>query len=205
MKRVAIVNSGICNLTSVLNAFEYLSMDAEIVDVGTKLDRFSHLVLPGVGAFMQGMQKLKGRGLDEAIRREVEKGKPLFGICLGMQLLASKGEEFGITEGLGLIPGDITKMELSAPGLKLPHVGWNDVSYPRSSILWKGIEEHSSFYFIHSFAYTHIPDEYVIGICEYGDRVVAAVQKGHVFGVQFHPEKSQKPGLQLIRNFVELC
>ncbi len=205
MKRVAIINSGICNLTSVLNAFEYLSMDVEIVDTGIDFDRFSHLVLPGVGAFMQGMQKLRGKGLDEAIRRDVEKGKPLLGICLGMQLLASKGEEFGITEGLGLIPGDITKMKLSAPGLRLPHVGWNDVGYPRSSILWKGIEEHSSFYFIHSFAYTHIPNEFVIGHCEYGDMVVAAIQKEHVFGVQFHPEKSQKPGLQLIRNFVDLC
>lgn len=205
MKRVAILNSGICNLTSVLNAFEYLSKEVEIVDDGSGLDRYSHLVLPGVGTFMQGMQMLKRRGLDEAIRREVDRGKPLLGICLGMQLLASRGEEFGITEGLGLIPGDITKMRLPTPDLRLPHVGWNDVNYPRSSALWRGIEEHTAFYFIHSFAYTHIPDEYVIGICEYGERVVAAVQKDHVFGIQFHPEKSQKPGLQLLRNFVELC
>ena len=205
MQRVAIINSGICNLTSVLNAFEYLSMDVEIVDGPSGLDRFTHLVLPGVGAFMQGMKMLKARGLGDAIRREVDRGKPLLGICLGMQLLASKGEEFGISEGLGLIPGDITKIRLSTPDLKLPHVGWNDVSYPRESPLWKGIEEHTSFYFVHSFAYTHIPDEHVTGICEYGDRVVAAVQKDQVFGIQFHPEKSQKPGLQLLRNVVDLC
>lgn len=151
------------------------------------------------------MHNLCERGLDDAIKEEIKKGKPLLGICLGMQFLASRGEEYGSTDGLGLIPGDIVKIDLPTTELRLPHVGWNDVAYTKSSLLWRGIEERPCFYFIHSYTYDNIADEHVVGTCEYGTQIVAAVQRGMIFGVQFHPEKSQSAGLQLLKNFSELC
>jgi glutamine amidotransferase len=122
-----------------------------------------------------------------------------------MQILSVTGEEFGTTDGLGLIPGYIRKIKLPRPEFRLPHVGWNDVCYTKQSILWNDINENSTFYFAHTYAYHNCMEENIIGVCEYGCRIVSAVQKGRVFGVQFHPEKSQKAGLKLLKNFVELC
>jgi len=206
MTHIGIIDCGISNLTSVKNAFDYLCINAEIVRNPHDLPRYSHLVLPGVGAFRRGMQNLHASGFDEAVVDEVQKGKPVIGLCLGMQLLAEHGEEFGITEGLGLIPGDVVKLQLpSSPEFRLPHVGWNDVQQLKTSRLWRSIDDNTAFYFVHSYVYGSIPDEQVIGTADYGSRMVAVIEHEHIFGTQFHPEKSQKSGLQLLKNFAELC
>jgi glutamine amidotransferase len=206
MKKVAIVNCGVSNLTSVRNAFDVIKIDAEIVDTPERMDRFSHIVIPGVGSYKQGMDNIRGKGFVDFILKEAAKGKPILGICLGMQLLATSGEEFGPVEGLEIIPGRVKKIDLSnTPDLRLPHVGWNDVIYTRKSPIWEGIEEGTSFYFTHSYVYADTDKEHVIGQCEYGEKLIIAIQRDNVCGVQFHPEKSQKPGLQLLKNFVALC
>jgi glutamine amidotransferase len=206
MKKVAIVNCGVSNLTSVRNAFDVIKIDAEIVDTPERMDRFSHIVIPGVGSYKQGMDNIRGKGFVDFILKEAAKGKPILGICLGMQLLATSGEEFGPVEGLEIIPGRVKKIGLSnTPDLRLPHVGWNDVIYTRKSPIWEGIEEGTSFYFTHSYVYADTDKEHVIGQCEYGEKLIIAIQRDNVCGVQFHPEKSQKPGLQLLKNFVALC
>lgn len=206
MTKVAIVNCGVSNLTSVKNAIDALKIDAEIVDIPAQMDRFSHIIIPGVGSYKQGMDHIRNKGFFDLIPKEAAKGKPILGICLGMQLLSTNGEEFGPIQGLNMIPGRVRKIDLSnAPDHRLPHVGWNDVSYAQNSPLWEGIEEGASFYFTHSYVYADIDKQHVIGQCEYGENLIIAIQQDNVFGVQFHPEKSQQSGLQLLKNFAALC
>lgn len=206
MKKVGVINCGISNLTSVVNAFKSLSIEVEVIEKATDMNGFSHLILPGVGSFPRGIENLRNHGFEDEIKENVEKNVPLLGICLGMQLLCDQGEEFGITRGLGLIPGDVTKIQFNASEvLPLPHVGWNEASYLNDSVLYRSIPENSTFYFVHSYAYAHESDEYITGQCQYGNKLPCSIESGNVFGVQFHPEKSQKSGLQLLKNFVELC
>ena len=201
MAKVGIINCGISNLTSVFNALNFLSVKCEIVNDPVLLDGFSHLILPGVGAFPKGMHNLTVNGFDEAIARSVARGKPLLGICLGMQLFALEGEEFRRTKGLGLISGRVTKIKLNSSAFKLPHVGWNSVAFSRPSPLWKSIPDDSAFYFVHSYVYSDLQEDFVIGETNYDNNIIAAVARENVYGVQFHPEKSQKVGLQLLKNF----
>lgn len=206
MKRVAVVNCGVSNLRSVKNAIDFIKIDAEIIDAPAALDRFSHIIIPGVGSYKQGIDNLKNKGFFDLIRKQAAKGKPILGICLGMQLLATSGEEFGPVEGLNIIPGRVKKIDLSnAPDHRLPHVGWNDVIHTRKSPLWEGIEQGASFYFTHSYVYADTDEENVIGRCEYGEQLIIAIRHDNVFGVQFHPEKSQTSGLQLLKNFATAC
>jgi glutamine amidotransferase len=206
MKRVAVVNCGVSNLRSVKNAFDSLKIDIEIIDTPAALDRFSHIIIPGVGSFKQGIDNLKNKGFFDLIPKQAAKGKPILGICLGMQLLATSGEEFGPVDGLNIIPGRVKKIDLSnAPDHRLPHVGWNEVIQSRKSPLWEGIEQGTSFYFTHSYVYADTDDENVIAQCEYGEKLIIAIQHDNVFGVQFHPEKSQASGLQLLNNFATAC
>jgi len=204
MAKVGVIDCDISNLTSIYNAFAYLEVDVEIVK-SNNFDGFSHLVLPGVGSFYQGMKNLREKGIDKAINQYIEKDRPLLGICLGMQLLSKMGEEFGPTEGLGHIPGEVRKIKPLSTEYRLPHIGWNDIHFSRESSLWKDIPKDNPFYFIHSYAYTNIADDNITAYCDYGGEVVAAVEKGNVYGLQFHPEKSQKYGLKILRNFIELC
>lgn len=205
MHHIGIIDYNICNLTSVANAFRNIGCDTEIISDPAKLERCSHMVLPGVGSFAAGMNSLVRSGLDTALRAQVVAGKPLIGLCLGMQLLAEEGEEFGLTAGLALVPGRIVRLRPDNPDLRLPHVGWNDVIRRADSRLLAGIDEPAAFYFVHSFCYHDSSASFVSGFTDYGGPVASVVEHGNVMGVQFHPEKSQKAGLALLRNFVERC
>ena len=203
MDRVGIIDCGISNLASVANAFAAVGVEPMVLRRPGELADHEHLVLPGVGAFGRGMANLADAGLVPAIRQAVVAGAALLGICLGMQLLGLSSEEFGQTPGLGLIEGRVTR--LPAPGLRLPHVGWNEVAPAGECPIWRDVAPGSAFYFVHSYGFAEQQVPWVAGLAEYGGPVVAAVSQGRVHGVQFHPEKSQKAGLKVLENFVTLC
>jgi len=205
MTRVGVIDCGFGNLASVRNAFEHLEVPVETVWAPAGLAACSHLVLPGVGCFQAGMGRLRARGLDEAIRREVAAGKPLLGLCLGMQLLAAEGSEFEPAPGLGLVPGRVVRLAPEDGSLRLPHIGWNDVAFRGPSPLLEGMGEGAAFYFVHSYGFEDADAPMVRGVADYGGAVVACIEQGHVFGAQFHPEKSQAAGLALLGNFAALC
>jgi len=202
--RIGVIDYGISNLTSVLNAFLHIGCDVKTVSNHKSITEFTHLVLPGVGSFPKGMENLQMRGLDEVICREAERGKPILGLCLGMQLFADIGEEFGPTNGLGLIEGHISKIDTGESRLRLPHIGWNKVTFKKNSVIAAGVPESSAFYFVHSYSYSNPNEPYVVGICDYSNEVVAFIEKDNIFGAQFHPEKSQSDGLLLLKNFSEI-
>lgn len=200
--RVGVIDYSISNLASVLNALRHIGVEAERVRDGQRIDQFTHLVLPGVGSFATGMANLRDYDLVEPLRAAAARGTPLLGMCLGMQLLAEEGEEYGPTAGLGLLPGRIVRIETGGSELRLPHVGWNDVTPRGKSRLLAGLPTTSNFYFVHSYAYLAADADYVTGVTDYAGPQVALVEQGNLFGAQFHPEKSQKHGLQLLKNFV---
>jgi imidazole glycerol-phosphate synthase subunit HisH len=200
--RVGIVDYAVSNLTSVRQAFRHLGAEAEVTRDPGRLGGFTHLVLPGVGSFATGMANLQSAGLVEPIRDWAAEGRPLIGLCLGMQLLSEEGEEFGPTAGLGLIPGRVVRMKPADRSLRLPHVGWNEVERRGESRLLAGLGEAPAFYFVHSFCYADPDADYVTGCCEYGGPQVAVIERENICGAQFHPEKSQKAGLSLLANFV---
>jgi glutamine amidotransferase len=201
MIRIGVIDFGISNVGSVRNAFAFLGIEAKLVRGPACMAGCSHLVLPGDGTFPVGMSRLREAGLDEAICAAVDRGTPLLGICLGMQLLAEEGEEFEPTRGLGLTCGRVVLMRPADPRLPLPQIGWNDVHFLRETRLSEGLDEWSSFFFMQSYAFSDPSARAVAGVTEYGGQVVAVIEQGHVFGVQFHPEKSQRAGLAVLRNF----
>lgn len=203
MSRVAIIDYGMCNLGSVRRAFEECGADASVTDDPDDLRDASHIVLPGVGAYGDGMANIRARGWDAAIRRAAEEDcVPLLGICLGMQLLSSRGFESGDTEGLGLIPGEVVKLAPTA-GERIPHVGWNEVQHREGDPLFAGILDGMDFYFVHSYHFRTVDPGHVSASTPYCGGFAAAVRSGNVFGTQFHPEKSSLSGFRLIRNFLD--
>lgn len=202
LTRIDIIDYGMGNVQSVRNAFERLGCEVRVSGDPAALSEAHALVLPGVGAFGEAMNNLQARQLVEPLRAAVlTQGKPLLGICLGMQLLADGSDERGNHAGLGLIPGHVREIPV-APGYRLPHIGWNDVAMRAGAPLFDTLPEKSAFYFVHSYRF-ECPDQYVAGVTDYGTDVVAAVQRERIFGVQFHPERSQRKGLRLLRNFVD--
>jgi imidazole glycerol-phosphate synthase subunit HisH len=201
---VTLIDSGLCNLTSVRNALEYLGAKVTVVATGTKLKNTSRIILPGVGSFGRGMEYLRERGLAEPLKTLALQGVPLLGICLGMQLLAQKGDESGPCDGLGLVAGHVRRIQFSEDTLRLPHVGWNEITFTRPTPLWASLPEPLTLYFTHSFILMEGDDNDIIGTCDYGEPRVVAVQRGNIFGIQAHPEKSQKHGLALLKNFLTL-
>lgn len=199
--KVGIVSFGVGNITSLRNAFAAIGVDVFVAADPAQLDAATHAVLPGVGAFQNGMQRLRAHGFEEPVRRWVGDGRPLLGVCLGMQLFATVGEEHGLADGLGFIPGRCTV--LATGGLRLPHIGWNDAVASREGVLQAGLPREC-YYFVHSFAL--VPDDpaVVALLCTYGTPFAAAVEHGNIFGVQFHPEKSHRAGLALLRRFTEV-
>ena len=197
MGRIAIVDYGVGNLKSVTNAMDYLGLKTCITSDRKELELADAIILPGVGAFPDAADKLRSTGLDRVLLAQAEQ-KPILGICLGMQLLLDRGEEVRECAGLGLVPGCVRRIETS---LKLPHIGWNSLSFPNPSPLFAGVEEGSYVYFVHSFCAVADDPATVIAQTDYGVPVTAAVQKGNVYGCQFHPEKSGEVGLQILRNF----
>jgi imidazole glycerol-phosphate synthase subunit HisH len=195
---VALVDAGIGNIRSVENAFAVLDCKVDVATVPGDLGPATHVVLPGVGGFGDGMAALRDGGWVDAIERAVlTEGRPFLGICLGMQLLAERGAEHGDHAGLGWIEGTVDRLG-DAPGIRIPHIGWNDVEPIGPSPL---LREPAAFYFVHSYAYA-VDAPAVIATAEHGQSFAAIVQRGHVYGVQFHPEKSHHAGLELLRNFL---
>jgi glutamine amidotransferase len=199
---IGIVDVGIGNQGSIREAVYALGHDPVAVRGAADLDGLSHLILPGVGAFRHAVECLQAAGLVEPVRQLAAAGTPLLGICIGMQLLCETGEEDGLTPGLALIPGRVTRLP-ETPGCRVPHVGWNEVSFPRTHPLFGGVREGIDFYFVHSYEYQPADPGAVIGLTEHGKPVVAAIARGNVAGVQFHPEKSQRNGLRVLENFCD--
>lgn len=200
MGYISIVDYGVGNLKSVVNAMKYLGLETRITGEGGELERSNAIILPGVGAFPDAAEKLRGMGLDREIRLQAEK-KPVLGICLGMQLLFDRGYEVRPCDGLGLIPGKVERIQTP---YKLPHIGWNSLSFQNDSPIFKGLKDGERVYFVHSFCACAEKENTVTARTDYGSSLVAAVGWGNVFGCQFHPEKSGETGLQILRNFGEL-
>jgi glutamine amidotransferase len=202
---IAVIDYGLGNRRSVEKALVHVGARAAITADSGELDAADGLVLCGVGAFRRGMDELETRGLSELIRERVAAGVPLLGICLGMQLLFESSDELGgETAGLGLLPGAVRKLD--AHGLRLPHIGWNEVTFTRPSPLLSGLPAGGApFYHVHSYVARPRDEADVIATAEYGSRFTTGVEHGNVYGVQFHPEKSSLDGLRLLRNFCALC
>ncbi len=200
----AVVDYGMGNLRSVEKALIHLSYDAKITNDPETVLKADRLILPGVGAFADCLSGLKNSGLYDAVLEFISSGKPFLGICVGMQMLYEKSFEFGIHKGIGVFNGAIKKFpeEMVSKGMKIPHMGWNQVKIVSSHPVFKDIEDMTSFYFVHSY-YAPVNDSETIAICEYGLNFAAAVAKDNVVATQFHPEKSQKFGLNVLKNFGE--
>ncbi len=204
--KIVIIDYNMGNLRSVQKAFEKVGSNAMITNSHDDIKNADKIVLPGVGAFKDGMSHLNELGLIELLNEEVlVNKKPFLGICLGMQLIATKSYENGITNGLNFIDAEVLKFDFSSKNIKLkiPHVGWNNVDYEKENILYKNIPNNSDFYFVHSYHFK-TNDDVVSSRTDYGSKFVSSVNKDNIYAFQFHPEKSQKVGLQLIQNFVEL-
>jgi len=200
---IAIVDYGLGNLFSVAKAFEMLGAEARITGSPDEIRRADRVVLPGVGAFGDGMDHLRANGLDAALHDAVIRDqKPFLGICLGLQLLADVGEEYGEHRGLGWIPGRVRKLNVESVGLKVPHIGWNDVAVSRENPLFRGLKANADFYFVHSYMLDCAEPINVVATASYGEAVTAAILRGNIFATQFHPEKSQDNGLKLLENFI---
>lgn len=197
---IAIIDYGAGNIFSVKNACEYLGVSAVLTSDPGQIEAADKMILPGVGAFPAAMDKLEKAGLVELIRREAQK-KPLLGICLGMQMLFSKGFEFEEREGLGLIEGEVRLM--TPKGLDVPHMGWNRLIRNKDCPLLYGLGDDEYVYFVHSYA-AQCADEDVAAYTDYGTKVTALVHRGNVYGAQFHPEKSGRTGLSILKNFAAL-
>ena len=201
---IAIVDYGVGNLFSLQSSFAAIGAEVTVTADPQVLRAADKIILPGVGAFQDAAQKLRDSGMADLLKELAAEGKPLMGICLGMQLLFEKSYEYGCHEGLGLIPGTVRPIADVAPkDLKIPHIGWNPLIFKKESGIFANIKNGDCVYFVHSFYATDC-DESVIATCEYGAELTAAVAKGNVYGCQFHPEKSGKVGLAILKAFVDL-
>lgn len=203
---IAIVDYGVGNLFSLSASLTHLGIENVVTKEESVFEQASHIILPGVGAFGDASEKLKSSGLSDVVKTQGKK-KPMMGICLGMQLLFEKGYEFGEHKGLGLISGSVVPIqddfsEEMKNQLKVPHMGWNALNFTKSSPIFKYCKQGDSVYFVHSF-YGKTQSAYVSSTAEYGFDVTASVERGHIFGCQFHPEKSGKVGLGILKAFYE--
>ena len=196
---IAIVDYGMGNRRSVEKALEHVGARPRLTADHDTIRAADGVVVPGVGAFPEAMRRFRAAGLDELIRERAEAGVPVLGLCLGMQLLFEASDEHEGAIGLGLLPGRVTA--LRAP--RVPHIGWNLVTFERPSALTEGLGDAAAFYHVHSLAPQPAADDDVVGRGEYGERFVSIVERGNVMGVQFHPEKSSRDGLALLRNFAK--
>jgi len=201
---IIMIDYGAGNIRSVQKAFEHIGAKVTLTEEPDMVLGARKLVLPGVGAFGSGLTALRARHLDSAIIRAANQGTPLLGICLGMQFLFDQSDEMGLHDGLGLISGHVTRFNLADKGLKVPHMGWNQIESKRDHPLLNGVPDGSHAYFVHSYYCVADDDRDVITQTEFGHPFASCVARGNIFGIQFHPEKSQLRGLQILRNFVAL-
>ena len=201
---IRIIDYGVGNLFSLRSSLRAIGIDADYTGNPAEIRKADKLILPGVGAFRDAREALRSTGLDRVVQEEAGKGKPLMGICRGMQMLFDRSYEYGEYEGLGLIPGEIVPMEGRIPkDLPIPHIGWNELMLKQPSPLMKNTANGDYVYFVHSY-YAETTAEYVIATTDYGVEMTAAVQKDNVYGCQFHPEKSSEVGLSILKAFCEL-
>ena len=203
MTAIAMVDYGMGNRRSVAKAFEHVGTPIAQTSDPDEVRAADGLVVPGVGAFPEAMRRLRALGLDDAVRAHARAGKPVIGLCLGMQLLFERSDEHEGAEGLGLLAGPVVRLD--PRGLKLPHIGWNSVRWERASALCEGLPDPAAFYHVHTFVAQPEDPSIVLGRGDYGSPFVSFVAAGNVFGAQCHPEKSSTHGLALLRNFVGIC
>jgi len=199
---IGVIEYDMGNIQSVLNAFEYLGENVRVINEPDQLDKAEKIVLPGVGAFGVGIKNLKERGFIEKLNDEVlKKNKSFLGICLGMQLICKESFEFGRHTGLGWIDASVRRFE-KASNLRVPHVGWNNLIVKKKNRLFNQTGKDVDVYFVHSYYVEPRDKEVITAVCEYGIEFAAVIEKGNIFATQFHPEKSQKTGLDILRNFI---
>jgi glutamine amidotransferase len=199
---VAILNYGMGNLTSATMALEHVGAQVELTSDHERVRAADAVVLPGVGAFPKAMEAIRRLGLDELVHERRDAGVPIMGICLGMQLMFDSSAEMGGSAGLGLLAGAVEPLD--AAGLKIPQIGWNEVEFRQDKQLGRGLGPKAAMYHVHSFAARPADPSVIAGTATYGTEFVSAVEQDNLFGVQFHPEKSSRDGLQLLRNFVSI-
>ena len=201
---IAIIDYGVGNLFSLKSSFKAIGQDAVVTDEKSVIHQADRIILPGVGAFEDAIKKLKNTGMADVLSEECKSGKPIMGICLGMQLLFDESYEFGVHKGLGIIPGSIVPFEGKIDSeLRIPHIGWNSLSLKNNSALLKYISNGDHVYFVHSY-FAQCDDKYVIASSDYGIEFTASVQRDNVYGCQFHPEKSGAVGKNILKGFCEL-
>lgn len=204
MADIAIVDYGMANLRSVQKAFERVGFAADITSDPEQIAKSSKVVLPGVGAFQDAIARLRETGLDDVIRSHITRGRPFLGICLGLQLLFTRSHEDGLFDGLNLVPGEVVRFP-TIPGLKVPHMGWNTLRFPRANCpLFTGLPPDPAVYFVHSYYAVPTNRDLVAAEADYPEPFCAAIWNENVFATQFHPEKSQDVGLTMLRNFATL-
>jgi glutamine amidotransferase len=201
--RIAVLDYGMGNLRSVEKALERVGAKAELTPDPERAADADGVILPGVGAFAKAMERVHAQELDELVCDRVEEGRPVLGICLGMQLLFDSSDELGGAEGLRLLPGPVGP--LAANGYKVPHIGWSPVRWTRKSRLTQGLGDETPFYFVHSFVPRPSNTEDILGTAEYGERFACVVERPPLYGAQFHPEKSSADGLRMLENFTRIC
>ena len=201
-RRIVIVDYGMGNLRNVQRGFEKVGFEAKVTRSKKEIDHASGIVLPGVGAFRDCMVNLDKHGLIDPILRSVEKGKPYFGICLGLQILFSESEEFGLHKGLGLVGGKVVRFR-SDPEHKVPHMGWNTIRMEKEVPLLKQVRDGDFFYFVHSYYVVPEKKDWIGTTTDYGVSFVSSIWKDHLFATQFHPEKSQEKGLKILEAFAK--
>ena len=200
-KMIAIIDYGMGNLRSVQRAFEYVGAEAIVTTDRATIESASAVVLPGVGAFGKAMANLEQAGLTDVIRQVIAQGRTFLGICLGLQLLFEESDEMGLHRGLGIFGGQVKRFEI---GLKVPQIGWNQIHTQRVSPLLEGVPDSSYAYFVHSYYVAPADPEIVLATTDYEIDYASTIGRGNVFGIQFHPEKSQAVGLRILRNFTML-
>jgi imidazole glycerol-phosphate synthase subunit HisH len=204
---IAIIDYGVGNLFSLKSSFAFIDKEAVVTGDPEVIEKCDRIILPGVGAFSDAAKKLKESGLGDIVKEQAAKGKPVLGICLGMQLLFEKSYEYGEHEGLGLIKGNVRPIaDVVGKELKIPHIGWNALIFPKDkekSPLYKYTDEGDFVYFVHSY-YAADCDESITAVSEYGAMITASVQNGNIYGAQFHPEKSGNVGLGILKAFCEI-
>ena len=201
---IAIVDYGVGNLFSLVSSFRAIGAEAKLTSSAEEIAAAEKIVLPGVGAFGDAAEKLFSSGLAAVVVEQAKQGKPILGICLGMQLLFDVGYEYGCHKGLGLIVGEIRPIaEVIPAGYKIPHIGWNALSFPKKNELFKDVSEGDCVYFVHSYYGAKCSDS-VVAVTEYGAELTAAVARKNVYGCQFHPEKRGEVGLKILKAFAEL-
>jgi len=202
---IAIIDYGMGNVRSIINALQFIGCEVVITSDFKEIDAASHIILPGVGAFGDAMNNIVRCGLDEILENQVlKKGKPFLGICLGLQLLAKTSEEHGLHKGLGYFDAEVKKFKFDKIKLHVPHIGWNDVCPQKNHFIFRKLnQDENIFYFVHSYHIVCNQEQDILATCDYGISFIAAIARDNIVATQFHPEKSQDNGIQILKNFVK--